>query len=212
MTRAVLFDVDGVLINGYHSNPARVRAWDKTMLADIGVDPDRLRKEFTFETFVKKVIVGQMSFVEALDKHLPALGYKGSSMAFAHYWLHMDSELNQETVAIARTLKTCGDCRLYIATNQEHMRAMWLWGKLGLSEIFDDMFYSARLGLRKPDPRYFEYIARAIGPQAEPPLFFDDTPAVVAAASKAGWEAVLFDTVDDCRNHPWIAERLSRKQ
>lgn len=208
MKRAVFFDVDGVLIDGYHSNPARVRAWDKDMLSEIGVDPERLRREFTFDIFVRKVIIGQMSFIEALDRYLPGIGYKKGGVAFAHYWLEKDSALNAPVIEIAKTLKAQGDCRLYIATNQEHLRAMWLWGKLGLSEIFEDMFYSARLGVRKPEDRYFEHINRAIGPQGEPPLFFDDTPKVVAAAHAHGWEAVLFDTVEDCANHPWVAARL----
>ena len=208
MTRAVVFDVDGVLVHGYHTNPARIRPWDKDMLADTGVDPARFKQEFVFDVFVKKVIVGQMGFVDALDRYLPSVGYKKGGMAFAHYWLEKDSVLNEEAVAIARALKARGDCRLYIATNQEHLRAMWLWGKLGLGGIFDDMFYSARVGVRKPEEKFFEHVSRAMGRQDEPPLFFDDTPTVVDAARSHGWEAVLFDTVDDCRNHPWIAEVL----
>ena len=75
MTRAVIFDVDGVLIHGYHANPARVRRWDANLLADTGVDPDRFRQEFTFDIFIKKVIIGQMALIDALERHLPSLGY-----------------------------------------------------------------------------------------------------------------------------------------
>lgn len=208
MKRAVFFDVDGVLVHGYHANPARIRAWDATMLEDTGVDPGRFRREFTFDIFLKKVITGQMALVDALERRLPGLGYTGSPVAFAHYWLSQDSVLNAPLLDIVRRLKSSGDCRLYVATNQEHLRASWLWGHLGLSELFEDMFYSARIGVRKPEPRYFDFIAQRIGTQAEPPLFFDDTPQVVDGARKHGWEAVLFDTVTDCTSHPWIAARL----
>lgn len=208
MTRAVFFDVDGVLIEGYHTNPARVRPWDKDMLAETGVDPDRFRQEFTFDIFVKKVIVGQTGFIEALDRYLPSIGYRKGGLAFARYWLEKDSVLNAPVVDIARTLAQRSDCRLYIATNQEHLRAMWLWGKLGLGDIFVDMFYSARLGVRKPEDGFFQAVSRAIGPQAEPPLFFDDTPKVVDAARRHGWEAIVVDTAEDIRNHPWIAARI----
>lgn len=88
------------------------------------------------------------------------------------------------------------------------MRASWLWGHLGLSELFDDIFYSARVGIRKPQRGFFDFIEHRIGPQAEPPLFFDDTPDVVAGARAHGWEAVVFNTVDDVTGHPWIAARL----
>ncbi|WEK05596.1 MAG: HAD-IA family hydrolase [Candidatus Devosia phytovorans] len=208
MTRAVLFDVDGVIIHGYHANPARVRPWDANLLADMGVDPDRFRREFIFDLFMKKVITGEMALIPALERRLPALGYKGSPMVFAHYWLTHDSELNAPLLDVIRQLKAREGLKLYLATNQEHLRAQHLWSHLGLSDLFEDIFYAARIGARKPDPRFFTFVDDKLGPQSEPPLFFDDSPEVIAGARKHGWEAVLFNTVDDCTSHPWIAERL----
>ncbi|QQR34724.1 HAD-IA family hydrolase [Devosia oryziradicis] len=209
MTRAVLFDVDGVLVHGYHTNPARVRAWDATLLADTGVDPERFRQEFIFDIFIKRVIIGQMSLIDALERRLPGLGYRGSPMAFAQYWLRKDSVLNEPLLDVVRQLRAHGEIRLYIATNQEHLRANWLWSHMGLSELFEDIFYAARIGVQKPDPKFFDFIEHRIGPQSEPPLFFDDSPKVVAGARNHGWEAIEFDTVEDCTSHPWIAQRLA---
>lgn len=209
MTRAVFFDVDGVLVHGYHANPARVRAWDANLLADTGVDPERFRQEFIFDIFMKKVIIGEMALVDALERRLPSLGYKGSPMAFAHYWMTQDSVLNHDLLAVIRRLRGRSDLKLFIATNQEHLRANRLWSHMGLSELFEDIFYAARIGAQKPDPRFFDFIERRIGKQDEPPLFFDDSPKVVDGARRHGWEAVLFDSVEDCTSHPWIAERLT---
>lgn len=209
MTRAVIFDVDGVLINGYHYNPRHVVAWDKNMRADLGVDPERVRQEFTFDIFVKKVIIGETAFVDAIERRLPALGYKGSPLDFARYWIENDSNLNMPVLDVVRQLKEQGDVKLYIATNQEHLRANWLWSALKLGDLFNDMFYSARIGVRKPEPKFFDFVEHKIGPQTEPPLFFDDTPKVVDAAIARGWEAVLFDTVDDLRNHAWVRSRIA---
>lgn len=88
------------------------------------------------------------------------------------------------------------------------MRALWLWQQLGMGNLFEDIFYSARIGALKPAPAYFDFIMDRIGPQAEPPLFFDDTPKVIAGANAYGWEAVPFDTIADVTAHPWIAARL----
>lgn len=81
MTRAVFFDVDGVLIHGMHANPAHVRRWDTNLLQDMGVNPVRFTSEFIFDIFVDKVVTGQMSVIAALEERLPLLGYKGSPIA-----------------------------------------------------------------------------------------------------------------------------------
>ena len=208
MTRAVFFDVDGVLVHGYHARPELTRRWNENLMADLGVDPDRFTQEFIFDIFIKKVVVGEMSLVEALDRRLPSLGFKGSPMVFVDYWLTHDSQTNQPLLDLVGKLKLRDDLRLYIATNQDHMRALWLWQSIGLKDLFEDIFYSARIGIRKPEKGFFDFIEHRIGPQSEPPLFFDDTPKVIEGAGAVGWEAVLFNTIDDFTSHPWIAKRI----
>lgn len=207
MTRAVLFDVDGVLVHGYHARPEKQVRWDRTMQADLGVDPARFKAEFIDDIFIKKVIVGQMSLLEALDRTLPRLGYRGPSMAFAGYWLSHDSNVNQPLLDVVARLKAAGT-PLYVATNQEHMRAQWLWQQLKFGELFDDMFHSARIGHMKPARPYFDWIDNRLGRRDAPPLFFDDRDDVVKGANAHGWEAVLYDEIDDVLNHPFIADRL----
>jgi putative hydrolase of the HAD superfamily len=208
MTRAVFFDVDGVLVHGYHARPELQRHWDANLLNDLGIDPERFRNEFIFDIFIKKVVIGEMSLVDALDRRLPSLGYRGSPMVFVNYWLSRDSDLNRPLLEVVRKLSARKDLKLYIATNQDHMRALWLWQTLELGDLFEDIFYSARAGVRKPEKGFFDFIDQRIGPQAEPPLFFDDTPKVIEGARAHGWEAILFDTIEDCTSHPWIAARL----
>lgn len=209
MTRALLFDVDGVLIHGYHARPELQQRWDENLLTDLGVDPERFRTEFIYDIFIKKVVIGQMPLIEALDRRLPGLGFKGSSMAFAQYWLSHDSRVNTELLDAIRRLKADPEIRLFIATNQDHMRAQWLWSNLGFSALFEDIFYSARAGVMKPHKDFFDFAQTRIGPQTQPPLFFDDTPKVVHAARSHGWDSVLFDTNEDFFAHPWISEKLA---
>lgn len=207
MPRAVLFDVDGVLVHGYHTRPELQRRWDERMLEDLGVDPQSFKQKFIFDVFVKKVIVGEMALVDALDFVLPQLGYKGATQGFVSYWLERDSQLNSDLIDVARRLKQSG-AGVYIATNQEHLRAQYLWQTMRLGDVFADMFYAARLGVTKPNPRFFAEVERRLGPQSEPVLFFDDSPEVVAAARKAGWEAVEYIDLNDCLGHRWVARQL----
>jgi putative hydrolase of the HAD superfamily len=206
--RAVLFDVDGVLVHGYHARAERQRRWDEHMRADLGIDPDVFRGVFIKGPFEAEVLTGRLSLLTALERTLPAMGYGGSPLAVAGYWLTRDSQLNFQLLDIVRKLRRANRARLYIATNQEHMRAFHLWGRLGMETLFDDIFYSARLGVLKPDALFFQRIATALGPQAEPPLLFDDSMPVVEAARAFGWEGVLYDQLADCATHPWIAKTL----
>jgi putative hydrolase of the HAD superfamily len=208
--RVVLLDVDGVLVHGYHTRPEKRRRWDERMEADLGIRPEDFKARFIDGVFVSAVLTGQRSLISALDNVLPTLGFTGSSMAFVSYWLERDSQVNQPLLALVRALRRTGAARLCVATNQEHLRAFHLWNTLGSRDLFDDMFHSARLGALKPDRRFFARIAALIGPQSEPPLMFDDSPAVVAAASEFGWEGVLFEDLPDCGDHPWVEEQLAR--
>lgn len=209
MTRAVLFDVDGVLVHSrFHPDETRRRFWDAHLLEDMGVDP--VRFQTLFGANFDQTIVGKKSLVAVLDTFLPSVGYKGSTMDFIGYWLRRDSNLNFQLLDLIKRLRATGAVRLYMATNQEHLRAAYLWNDLKLSHLFDDMYYAARLGAMKPDREYFLRAQDFLGPQDEPPLFFDDSTRVVEAARAHGWEAVEFNYIEDCADHPWIADVLNR--
>lgn len=207
MRRTVLFDVDGVLVHShFHADPARHRRWHEHLLEDMGISHEAFLP--FFKGGFDEVIVGRQSLVTALDEFLPTIGYKGSTLDFIGYWLTRDTHLNLQLLDVVKALRTSGAANLYLATNQEHLRAFHLWHDLRLSHLFDDMFYAARLGAVKPDAAFFEAVALRLGPQAEKPLLFDDSAAVVDAANAFGWEGVLFADVADCRNHPWVASHL----
>lgn len=211
MSRAVLFDVDGVLIHGWHEREDRRRRWDEHLLADFGIDRDAFTEHFIRKAFVRDVITGKASLVDELETWLPSVGYTGSPLTFASYWLARDSQLNQPLLAAIRRLRTSvGVGPLYVATNQEHLRALHLWSALGLQHVFDDIFYGARLKATKPDPAFFDAITARIGVQDEPPLMFDDSVAVIEAARAYGWDAVLYADLEDFTTYPWVAERLER--
>lgn len=207
MPRAIFFDVDGVLIHSlFHPNPARRRRWDQYLLEDLGVAREAL--EPLFGPAFADVIEGRQSLVNELDRFLPTVGFRSSTMDFLSYWFSRDANLNLQLLELIKRLRHSGKARLFLATNQEHIRAFHLWSEIGLKHYFDDMFYAARLGVGKKNPEFYRIVDSLTGPHAEPPLFFDDSPSVVRAAADHGWEAVVFTDVADCENHPWVADRI----
>ncbi len=208
--RSVLFDVDGVLVHGYTGQTERRRRWDEHLLADLGIDPAAFRDLFIKQAFEKEVLTGRKALLSALEEVLPQLGFHGSPFVVASYWLDRDSHLNRQLLDVVRRLRRTGRARLYVATNQEHLRAFHLWNRHGFENLFDDMFHAARFGALKPARAFFERAAEILGPQEEPPLFFDDSEAVVRAANAFGWEGILYRGLTDCTAHPWISKILSQ--
>lgn len=202
--RAILFDVDGVLIHGWHARAEKRRRWDANLLADLGVDGDTFGREFIPHPFATEVLTGRRSLIDALGEWLSARGHEVSPMAFAAYWFEHDSVRNEELFELVGRIRATGEAQLFVATNQEHLRAQHLWQQVGLGALFDDMFHAARIGVLKPDPAYFARVTDLMGALDEPPLLFDDSDKVVESARTAGWEAVLYEDLSDCAEHPAI--------
>lgn len=206
--RCVILDVDGVVVHGFHANPEKRRPWDVALESDLGISRQRLTETFFNGVFASEIVTGRKSLVEALDDVLPGLGYRGSTLDFIAYWLERDSMLDNDLLAAIAAVRKCG-ARVYLATNQEHIRAFHLWATLGLQARFDDIYYSARLGVTKPQAAFFEAVSTRIGKQRQPPLFFDDSSRNVDAATAHGWEAVVYEGIGDFLDHPWVAGQLA---
>lgn len=199
----VFFDVDGVIIDGWHSVPERRKPWDTTIEQDIGINREALRRAlFTpldgaTASLLSRCIRGETDLKDVLARLLPNLGYPGSVDAFLKYWFSKDSNVNPAVLDVVRRLKKREGVELYLATNQEHHRATYLWNDLGLKDLFIDIFHSARLGVQKDDVAFFARINAQLGiGVSERPLFFDDAEVNVKTARDAGWDAHVFETAD----------------
>lgn len=71
-----------------------------------------------------------------------------------------------------------------------------------ITRVFDDspferVFFSAEIGVRKPDPESFRRVTLLLDTTPGNILFIDDGAANVDAARAAGWRAALFREGDD---------------
>ena len=209
----IFFDVDGVLIDGWHVNAALRKPWNDSLEADLGVNVKDFEDVFFVITkgeqfsMMDSCVMGKRDLKEALQNVLPTLGYQGSVDDFVSYWFEKDSNINLDVFDIVARLKTIPDVELFVATGQEHHRASYLWDQLAFSSHFEKIFYSANIGYLKSSTKFFEVINTEleISELVEAPLFFDDSETVVNASIEAGWEGVVFNSVDDLRQHPRIS-------
>ncbi|PIZ31381.1 MAG: hypothetical protein COY40_02365 [Alphaproteobacteria bacterium CG_4_10_14_0_8_um_filter_53_9] len=207
--QAVLFDVDGVLIQSTTPAPEKSFLWSRSLAEDLGIQPDNFQKEFILKDFINKVLIGQEDLHTALTRALPQLNYKGNVQDIIDYWLQKDTHLNHSLLTHVKKLKASGKVRLYLATNQEHNRAEYLMKTLGLNTYFEDIFHSARIGHIKPDNAYYTEVSNRLGNPSKPPIFFDDSPGNIGAAQAHGWQAYQFDNTADIFKSDFIASLLA---
>jgi putative hydrolase of the HAD superfamily len=173
--------------------------WHQNLERDLGLSPRELQKIFFHTPAFASLMTGQSDLYADLQQVWPKLKCEASVEAFVDYWFSCHSAMDSEVLSLVAELRS-GDTQSFLATNQEHHRARYVWKTLGLSEHFDGMIYSAALGAQKPDPAFF---TKALGklPAKEPReiLFLDDSLPNVEAAVAAGWNAVHFREANDLR-------------
>ena len=110
----VFFDVDGVLIDGWHADIARRKPWDETIEADLGVDRDAFQLLFfgtpgnRSASPMFECVTGRRDLKQALAAILPDVGYKGSVDDFVRYWFEKDSRLDPDVFGTVRELRERG--------------------------------------------------------------------------------------------------------
>jgi putative hydrolase of the HAD superfamily len=188
MIKCLMLDVDGVLVTG---RPNDGRPWYTDLKSDLGVDPDWLRRIF-FGTVWSEIVEGRRDMLPCLQACLDTGGFTINAQTLTDYWFAMDSRIDQALLADCLTLRREG-IAIYLATNQEHLRAHYLMNNMELQASFDGIIYSAQLGVSKPQSEFYTKAAYHVGFEASSILLVDDTMANVVAARDAGWQGVHWD-------------------
>lgn len=187
MIKVVLFDADGVLING--------PMFSEYLARDYGITPD---KTWLFFTGVfKECVRGKADLKEELPPYLKKWGWKGTVDDFIHYWHNCEHIINQDLVDYIQNLRKKG-IKCYLATNQNKYRFDYMLKEMGFSEFFDKCYASANLGHRKPEIEFFQELLRDLGNiDRSQVLFWDDTPRNIAAAKEFGIHAEFYTDFKD---------------
>lgn len=185
MIRAVLVDIDGVLVTG---RPADGLHWSHDLERDLGIAPDLLQRRF-FAPYWIDVVTGRAGLLETLAPILSEIAPSVSTEVLLEYWFARDARLEEVVLQDIAALRRDG-LTVALASNQEHLRARHLSERLGLAGHVDHFYYSAAIGARKPDCAFYRHIERELGAPAGALLLIDDTIENVSAARQAGWRAV----------------------
>lgn len=179
-------DVDGVIIDGFPK--AR---WDVDMEADLGITREEVTKHF-FAPHWQGIMLGKTHMMPVLADALLAIGTAVSAQEFVDYWHGKDANVRQDVIEAALVWKSRVGGKVVLATNQEHVRARYLWEVLCFQDHFDEMVASCRIGAAKPEANYFVKADAVIGRLPnQSVIFLDDLEDNVATANAHGWQAHL---------------------
>ena len=181
--KTIIFDLGAVILNINYENT--IDEFTKLGVKDAETF---YSKEVQTELF-NKIETGKISnnkFLKELQKETKNANIKQVKMA----WNAMLLDLPKDRLQIIKKLKDNHTIYLLSNTNSIHINA--LKEKLGnkkwleFCELFDKMYLSHEIGLRKPDAKIFKYILNEQKLKAEEVFFIDDSPQHIASAKKLG--------------------------
>lgn len=187
----LVLDIDGVVSLAQPGSP---NPWYATLKEDWGLDHDTdLAPGFFLKPEFMEVLRGRLDLYVALQEYFEMKGLADRLEEFVSYWFEKDSDIDRGVLAQADTWRKRTGGRVFAATNQEHHRIAYLRDQLGLGAHFDEIVYSAALGVCKPERVFYTNAQARMGVTvAQSILFVDDKASNVDGARMAGWRAMLY--------------------
>jgi beta-phosphoglucomutase len=181
MLRAVIFDLDGVIVD---SHPAHLQAW-KTFLHSLEKNVSDNDLQFVLEGYKREVILrhflGDLSAEE--------VKYYGAQKDA----LFRDSMQELKTVAgfsrFFDSVQAAG-LPMALASSASRWRAEYILNRLGLASAFRAIVTGDDVASGKPDPAIFQIAAEALNTDPGDILVCEDAVSGVEAAKRAGMKCL----------------------
>ncbi len=141
--------------------------------------------------FLEKYETGKISTEEFRDEIRRASGTEVADELIDTVWNNMLIGIEPGKIDLLISLRS--QYRLLLLSNTNAMHEVIYNNMLkettgigNLSELFDDVYYSHTIHMRKPDREIFEYVLSAAGLVPEETLYIDDSKIHIESAAKLG--------------------------
>ena len=189
--KLIAWDFDGVLNRGFEGG---FDLWQSSFQQDLGISAVPFTAYMFQAPRFAEVLTGQRDLLALLSDYVSTHDVPHSPEALLEYWLSKDANPDLQVIGWLQAVKTPG----VITTNNETHRADYIWHRMGFSAHLQHIFASGRMGVKKPDPAYFQQIETWSGHAPADILLIDDAERNIAAAAGRGWQ--VFHFTDDTRH------------
>ncbi len=188
----IIFDLGGVLLNLDYS--ATERAFEALGIPDFRQRFSQLRQDHFFDEWE----TGKLSTEAFIDGLRGAGGKHLGTEQIIDAWNAMLLDFPLRRLQILQQLRLRYELFLLSNTNEIHEEAfnkrlqeVCGWNSLG--HFFEKIYFSHRVGLRKPGKEIFERILSDNGLKAAETLFIDDSPQHIETAKSLGFQTIFLE-------------------
>jgi len=183
--RALIFDYGGVIMRTQSQEPRR------RLAERLGVSTEELYRAVFDSEAIKRVELGKLTALECGQEVLTRFGLD-SEEEIHGFWSEFFSgdALDGQLVAHIRHWRR--HYKTALLSNFAGNLRDYVHSRLGIGDCFDEIIVSARVGLRKPDPRIYQLALQRLQVEAHEAVFVDDMLVNVEGALAVGLRAIRF--------------------
>lgn len=188
----IIFDLGGVLFNIDYNKT--ITSFEDLGIADFDVIYSQAKQTDLFDLFETGKITEEQ-FVSELKKQLPSHIHHNE---IVKAWNAMLLDLPEKRIELLKNLRANYNIVLLSNTNETHITAFEKIiskqnGLENLNPLFDKVYYSSRIQLRKPNADCFHFVLNDSSFNPDETLFFDDSIQHIEGSINAGIKALHVD-------------------
>ncbi|XOV66629.1 MAG: HAD family hydrolase [Fluviicola sp.] len=183
----IIFDFGGVIINIDYE--ATINAFKALGINDFEALYSQAQQSDLFDA----IETGRISSQHFINGLLDLLPSDISPNQVVHAWNAMILDIPKDRIDFLKELKQTHTIYLLSNTNSIHIdKALREWNaqsEIAIGDVFDKVYLSHEMGMRKPDIEIFNFVCTEQGIAPSKTLFIDDSEQHILGARKAGLHA-----------------------
>ena len=186
----IIFDLGGVIIN--LDTQKTISEFNRLT----GKAFDKIYNQSAQSDLFNLLDKGQISEFDFFEKLKQELQFKGHSAELLYAWNAMLLDVPEERLDLLVEMKHNYNTYLLSNTCETHIEAFEknlysVHGVKNFNDYFDKVYYSCRVGMRKPDKDIFELVLNENNLKPEETVFIDDSAQHVKGAGACGINTYL---------------------